>query len=508
MSHAKFNRDDSAGRESGVVRGVLLQRKCDCGNHTMSGNCDDCAKKKSSLQRKSTGNTESSGVPSVVHEVLRSPGQPLDVETRAFFEPRFGHNFSQVRVHTDAQAAESARVVNAKSYTAGNHVVFRDGYYSPHTKVGRELIAHEMTHVIQQAGMFKRSSTAVGPKVESASEDARFESEADETSKRIMRDEHRTATSSSPQPSATDTFQIQRAAISSSQPRPRTRAGTPHSESDETEGSEREIAEEHLQGAPDVGSKKPAEKTPCAKVSEKDRGKGSSKNISPWQEGWDWLTGQHEPTRYFGLGDQMTDQLRNHEAVVAARTNATSAIEAACARDSHSAEVNDEHGINYELGGVEGIAKYVRDYSTLATFGLTGNLTATFLGSYHGCWNASMECCDGKATLHFHITNRSGLTSATHLPVLGYDRPRPTISDWLTNPIQTGQQWGPTLPGSIVSNVESGGPMSTVEQVFDWEEPVLFSPPKACSGSTVKKIRRSLAGTKRRASKAENTRSR
>jgi Domain of unknown function (DUF4157) len=91
--------------------------------------------------------------PPIVHEVLSSPGQPLDVGTRAFMEPRFGHDFSHMRVHADAQAAESARSVNALAYTVGQHVVFGAGQYEPETSKGKRLLAHELTHVVQQQGV-------------------------------------------------------------------------------------------------------------------------------------------------------------------------------------------------------------------------------------------------------------------------------------------------------------------------------------------------------------------
>lgn len=87
-----------------------------------------------------------------MHEVLHSPGQPLDAETRAFFEPRFGHDFSRVRVHTDVKAAESARAVNALAYTVEHDVVFGAGQYAPHAVVGKRLLAHELAHVFQQSG--------------------------------------------------------------------------------------------------------------------------------------------------------------------------------------------------------------------------------------------------------------------------------------------------------------------------------------------------------------------
>jgi hypothetical protein len=88
--------------------------------------------------------------PPIVRAALASPGQPLDPATRAFVEPRFGHDFGQVRVHTDATAAQSAQAVNARAYTAGQDLVFARGQYAPGTASGRRLLAHELAHVVQQ----------------------------------------------------------------------------------------------------------------------------------------------------------------------------------------------------------------------------------------------------------------------------------------------------------------------------------------------------------------------
>lgn len=131
-----------------------LQRKCACGTHTQSGGeCESCRKERSSgqLQRAVNGVGTVDEVPAVVHEVLRSTGQPLDTATRSFFESRFDHDFSQVRVHTDERAAESARSVNALAYTVGRDVVFDAGQYRPDTFEGRRLVAHELAHTIQQS---------------------------------------------------------------------------------------------------------------------------------------------------------------------------------------------------------------------------------------------------------------------------------------------------------------------------------------------------------------------
>jgi hypothetical protein len=91
-------------------------------------------------------------VPPVVSEVLSSAGRPLDAGTRAFMEPRFGHDFSRVRVHAGARAAESARAVGAAAYTVGERVVFGAGRYAPETEAGGRLLAHELAHVVQQGG--------------------------------------------------------------------------------------------------------------------------------------------------------------------------------------------------------------------------------------------------------------------------------------------------------------------------------------------------------------------
>ena len=88
--------------------------------------------------------------PSLVNNVLTSSGQPLDAATQAYFETRFGHDFSKVRVHTDERAAESAHTVSALAYTVGRDVVFGAGQYAPQTTAGRHLIAHELAHVVQQ----------------------------------------------------------------------------------------------------------------------------------------------------------------------------------------------------------------------------------------------------------------------------------------------------------------------------------------------------------------------
>ena len=132
----------------------LVQRKCACGGTTdASGECEACRKKR--LQRAGLPASPSPApggkVPASVHAALSESGAPLDRSTRAFFERRLGHDFSRVRVHAGSTASASAAAINAQAYTVGRDVVFGAGYYRPSSPEGRRLLAHELTHVVQQA---------------------------------------------------------------------------------------------------------------------------------------------------------------------------------------------------------------------------------------------------------------------------------------------------------------------------------------------------------------------
>jgi outer membrane protein OmpA-like peptidoglycan-associated protein len=179
------------------VGGGILQRRCACGGTPgPTGECAGCRKKRLGLQRKVASRAATPSIPPIVHDVLRSPGQPLDAQARTFMEPRFGHDFGrvsnvapamsssvvshpedesereadrvadavldappesgigydfgQVRVHTDAKAEESARALGADAFTFERHIVFGAGRYAPSTREGRHLLAHELTHHVQQ----------------------------------------------------------------------------------------------------------------------------------------------------------------------------------------------------------------------------------------------------------------------------------------------------------------------------------------------------------------------
>ncbi len=145
---------------------LMMQRSCGCssfGGH--QGPCDECKKKKTALLRSPQAghdnvaqlNSEPT-LPASVHRTLQSSGQALEPSVRASMEDSFGHDFSNVRVHQDAQAAQSARDVNARAYAVGQHVVFDQGQYQPHTPQGAHLLAHELAHTVQQSGLQRQAS--------------------------------------------------------------------------------------------------------------------------------------------------------------------------------------------------------------------------------------------------------------------------------------------------------------------------------------------------------------
>jgi hypothetical protein len=123
--------------------GMLVQRKC--------AQCEE-KDEKLHAQRKESSAFQPDAAPSIVEHVLNSPGRPLDPSTREFMESRFDQNFSGVRVHTDAAAARSARRINSLAYTHGQDVAFASGQYQPDSPSGKRLLAHELTHVVQQSG--------------------------------------------------------------------------------------------------------------------------------------------------------------------------------------------------------------------------------------------------------------------------------------------------------------------------------------------------------------------
>jgi hypothetical protein len=148
ISHASSRRRYGSDT-TGAAAVAIPHHKYDCGDS--DGDCEPPREKRESRTRAASHEANIAQVPPIVPEILRSPGMPLDRDARAFFEPRFGHDFSGVRVRTGNRADQSARAVNALAYTVGQDVVFAAGQYAPGTAEGRELISHELTHTIEQS---------------------------------------------------------------------------------------------------------------------------------------------------------------------------------------------------------------------------------------------------------------------------------------------------------------------------------------------------------------------
>jgi hypothetical protein len=180
---------------AGPGHGRRLERKCACGGKAEpTGECEGCRRKRlagpatrslpgrlsisapgdafeveanraaqaigagqpaaglSRLGESAAQPNEHNFAPAIVDEVLASDGQKLGQPLRGLMETRFGHDFSRVRVHTDARASASAQAVDAIAYTVGHNIAFRAGAYAPWTSRGQRLIAHELSHVVQQRG--------------------------------------------------------------------------------------------------------------------------------------------------------------------------------------------------------------------------------------------------------------------------------------------------------------------------------------------------------------------
>lgn len=161
----------ACGEKTGPAVSQLMRLQRTAGN----------AKVAALLQRQAEGEEESP-----VRDLMRSGGgRPLEDPTRQFMESRLGADFSGVRIHTGAKATEAARSVQAHAYTSGSDIVFQDGQYSPGTTGGQKMLAHELTHVVQQrSGPVDGTPAPGGLSISDPSD--RFERAAEETAERAM----------------------------------------------------------------------------------------------------------------------------------------------------------------------------------------------------------------------------------------------------------------------------------------------------------------------------------
>ena len=158
------------------VAAPVLQRTCAA--------CAEPAHDEERLRRRPTGGRAPGPVPTIVHDVLRAPGRPLDLGLRAAFEPKLGRSFADVRVHSDQEAARSAGAVNAEAYTVGRHIVFGQNRYAPDALAGRRLLVHELAHVVQQRG--QAAPAALRPTLAIAPANDPAEREAEAVAARVL----------------------------------------------------------------------------------------------------------------------------------------------------------------------------------------------------------------------------------------------------------------------------------------------------------------------------------
>jgi hypothetical protein len=188
MSHGR----GGSSRQIPSDRPLTVQRQCSCG-----GTCASCQNKQvdgdpfAPLQRNGSSLAHSAAEPSVVPE--RSTSHPPDQRTRAFMEPRFGRDLSNIRIHTDHHAAHSADSLAANAYTTGRDIYFAAGKYAPQAHEGRHLLAHELTHVMQQQdGAVPMAASRSGSVLVGHADDP-LEAEAEQVAEKVSRDTQNTS---------------------------------------------------------------------------------------------------------------------------------------------------------------------------------------------------------------------------------------------------------------------------------------------------------------------------
>ena len=169
-AHDAFEAEADRVAEAAVRGGNFIPPKLRVGP-AVQRKCAHCEEEETAVQRKGSGDVPAATP--AVETTLAQPGQALDASTRSWAESGLGYDFSAVKIHTDDAAALSAASIRARAYTSGNDIVFGTGEFSPHTESGRRLLAHELTHVVQQGG-----NTEAIQRVPTAAELATFDADA------------------------------------------------------------------------------------------------------------------------------------------------------------------------------------------------------------------------------------------------------------------------------------------------------------------------------------------
>jgi RHS repeat-associated protein len=170
-----------------------------------------------------------------------------------------------------------------------------------------------------------------------------------------------------------------------------------------------------------------------------------NKTVTPFQVGTEWLSGNGPRNRDFVDGDLFTEMLKQHSHVENTRSEIVNNV-------ANGGELSGQNA--YQLGGIRGVGLYLKDYSTLATGGLTGNLAVTYLGSYALNWQATPNATNGTISVNFSVSNSSTMQSASRPPVLGY------LPAWQNT------------AGSYINETFKSGWGSRTTQTFNWTETI------------------------------------
>ncbi len=175
---------------------------------------------------------------------------------------------------------------------------------------------------------------------------------------------------------------------------------------------------------------------------------GNADKTSYYQLGWEWLTGTGPREHHFDGNDQATKMLEKHDWI--------QGVSKTVAEGNFKVGETVRH--DFSLGGASGVGEYAKQYASIPTNGAVGDLAVGYLGSYNMTYKVTGVDKDGVATVDFHVTNTSSMSSATHPPILGYT-----------------DIWRKNVEPTLNSTFEKG-PLSPTKQTFDWTEQVQTHP--------------------------------
>jgi Domain of unknown function (DUF4157) len=405
---------------------------------------DDVEAQRLRMKQAITSGAQTGEPPCIVHDVLQSPGQPLDVPTRAYFEPRFGYDFSGVRVHTDGRAAASAASIGASAYTAGSNIAFATGRYDPATSFGRRLLAHELAHVVQQH-LAHQNGAFSGPSI-------------------IQRDAD-----------SDDYRQGYQDGLNGDESHAVPRAGDRLTDSNEGYAKgHHEFSQKTVTPEPTPDNVSPTQASPAASGQSQDladeKGNQSvyeaTRNILT-----DFIMGTKEPAHVFGPSHPWTVKLQSHPHMVEVRKRIRDTLVKYCRVTKFPWTEPGQRprlsGIdNFNLNTLSAAASATwlfKDALNWATWGKLGQENAYLFGSFRLGWSMGRPHCEdglGSTLVNFYAWDVAHLGSAiripkTNIPLLDIGD-QPLGKEWPLNDVTIAWVWSMTF-------ISDYGPPSTVE---------------------------------------------